>query len=231
MKGNKLKLLLSIPAVSACILFGCEKKERILLEDLQPVLEEAMTEEEAAETQSAKEAKEAEAPKEAAGEMETGEQEDKSNTESIVVHICGAVVNPGVYELPKGSRIFQAVEAAGGFQEEAGQDFLNQAALLSDGVKLYVPTMEEMEDIRGNLSESFWENTSEGISEENSGLVNINTADEEELCTLTGIGSGKARSIIDYRENNGNFQKIEDIMKVEGIKDGLFRKIRDSITV
>lgn len=232
MKGNKLKLLLSIPAVTACILFGCEKKERILLEDLQPVLEETILEEEAAEAQSAKEA---EAPKEATDGEKTGEQEDKGSMESIVVHICGAVVNPGVYELPKGSRIFQAVEAAGGFQEEAGQDFLNQAALLSDGVKLYVPTMEEMEDIQGNfsgnLSESFWESTPEEISEANGGLVNINTADEKELCTLTGIGSSKAESIINYRKNNGNFQKIEDIMKVEGIKDGLFQKIRDSITV
>ena len=204
MKGNKLKLFLSIPAICACILFGCEKKERILLADLKPVSEETLLKEEEI------------------IEEETGKQEEES-TEIIVIHICGAVVNPGVYELPEGSRIFQAIQAAGGFLEEARQDFLNQAAVLSDGIRLYVPTMEETENISENIPE--------GILGENSGLVNINTADEEELCTLTGIGSGKAKSIIDYRTKNGNFQKIEDIMNVEGIKDGLFQKIRDSITV
>lgn len=204
MKGNKLKLFLSIPAISACILFGCEKKERILLADLKPVSEETFLKEE--ETM----------------EEETGKQEEDS-TEIIVIHICGAVANPGVYELPEGSRIFQAIQAAGGFLEEARQDSLNQAAVLSDGIRLYVPTMEETENIPENISE--------GILGEDGGLVNINTADEEELCTLTGIGSSKAKSIIEYRTKNGNFQKIEDIMNVEGIKDGLFQKIRDSITV
>ncbi len=205
MKGNKLKLFLSILAISACILFGCEKKERILLTDLKPVSEETLLKEEEV------------------MEEETGKQEEEKGPESIVIHICGAVVNPGVYELPEGSRIFQAVQAAGGFSEEARQDFLNQASVLSDGIRLYVPTMEETENIPENISE--------GISGEDGGLVNINTADEEELCTLTGIGSGKAQSIIEYRTKNGNFQKIEDIMNVEGIKDGLFQKIRDSITV
>lgn len=191
-----MKLFLSILAVIVCMLFGCEKEKRIPLSDLRPVEEEILP-----------------------GEEELKVQESGTGTETIVVHICGAVANPGVYELPAGSRIYQAVRAAGGFLPEAGQDFLNQAAVIEDGVKLYVPTMEESEEI------------SEEILWEDDGLVNINTADEEELCTLTGIGSGKAGRIIDYRTKNGNFQKIEDIMNVEGIKEGLFQKIRDSITV
>lgn len=192
-KRKKFKLFLSILAVTACILFGCEKKEKVSLSDLKPVEEE-----------------EALPP-----ENEQGTKETQDVTDLIVVHICGAVVNPGVYELPAGSRTYQAIQAADGFLEGARQDFLNQAAVLQDGIRLYVPTEEE-------AAEALWEDE---------GLVNINTADEEELCTLTGIGSSKARSIIAYRTRNGNFQKTEDIMNVEGIKDGLFQKIKDSITV
>lgn len=192
-KGNKYKLLLSIPAVIACILFGCERKEKVLLTDLKAVEEETD-------------------PSNQAVDM-VNEAEDACDL--IVVHICGAVVSPGVYEFPAGSRIYQAVEAAGGFSKEARQDYLNQAAILQDGSKLYVPTLEEAAE----------------VMPEDDGLVNINTATEEELCSLTGIGSGKAKSIIAYRTEKGSFKAIEDIMNVEGIKDGLFQKIRDSITV
>ena len=201
MKGNKLKLLISIPAVIACILFGCEKKEKVLLTDISPV-------------------------KEADPAVLTAEEEPlqaaEAEKELIVVHICGAVESPGVYELPAGSRIYQGIQAAGGFSSEARQDFLNQAQVLQDGIRLYVPTVDEVD------SESTFEYDT---SSEDKGLVNINTATEEELCTLSGIGSGKAQSIITYRTKNGSFKSIEDIMNVEGIKDGLFQKIKDSITV
>lgn len=201
MKGNKLKLLISIPAVIACILFGCEKKEKVLLTDISPV-------------------------KEADPAVLTAEEESlqaaEAEKELIVVHICGAVESPGVYELPAGSRIYQGIQAAGGFSSEARQDFLNQAQVLQDGIRLYVPTVDEVD------SESTFEYDT---SSEDKGLVNINTATEEELCTLSGIGSGKAQSIITYRTKNGSFKSIEDIMNVEGIKDGLFQKIKDSITV
>ena len=201
MKGNKLKLLISIPAVIACILFGCEKKEKVLLTDISPV-------------------------KEADAAVLTAEEEPlqaaEAEKELIVVHICGAVESPGVYELPAGSRIYQGIQAAGGFSSEARQDFLNQAQVLQDGIRLYVPTVDEVD------SESTFEYDT---SSEDKGLVNINTATEEELCTLSGIGSGKAQSIITYRTKNGSFKSIEDIMNVEGIKDGLFQKIKDSITV
>ncbi len=152
--------------------------------------------------------------------------EEKDSQEIYVIHICGAVKSPGVYLLAEGSRVYQAVEAAGGFAEDADEAYLNQADRLTDGMQLYVPTGEETAGLdrvgqAGNIETAGAENT----------LVNINTAGEELLCTLPGVGSSKARSIIAYREENGAFQKTEDIMKVEGIKDGLFRKIKDSITV
>ena len=146
-----------------------------------------------------------------------------------VVHVCGAVENPGVYTLLSGSRIYQAVEAAGGFTPQAGEDYLNQADLVCDGMKIYVPTLEEVGE--ADWQDFLGQSLEYGSPAEKSGLVNINTADEELLCTLQGVGSSKAKSIISYRETYGAYQKIEDIMKVEGIKEGLFQKIKDSITV
>lgn len=149
--------------------------------------------------------------------------------ETYVVHICGAVENPGVYILDEDSRVYQAIEKAGGFREDADEDYLNQADVLKDGMKLYVPTKEEVAQSGGAGN---WQNVNGGTDlQTESTLVNINTAGEEILCTLPGVGSTKAKSIIAYREKNGAFQKTEDIMKVEGIKDGLYQKIKDSITV
>ena len=92
-------------------------------------------------------------------------------------------------------------------------------------MKIYVPHLEELQD-------TAWQEIAGTIAENgDAGLININTADEELLCTLSGVGSSRAKSIIAYREQHGAFQKIEDIMNVEGIKEGLFQKIRDSITV
>lgn len=88
-----------------------------------------------------------------------------------------------------------------------------------------MPTKEE-------IQQANWQQiTDQPFPEEENGLVNINTANEELLCTLSGVGSSRAKSIIAYREKHGAYQKIEDIMNVEGIKEGLFQKIRDSITV
>lgn len=169
---------------------------------------------------------------------ETG-QNDIPEKKECVVHICGAVVHPGVYILEGESRVYQAIEKAGGFREDADADFLNQADFLSDGMKLYVPTKEEVEKAgalpkwqEAGVTDSTGNTSTGGASgEQGASLININTASEELLCTLPGIGSSKAKSIIAYREKNGSFQKIEDIMNVEGIKDGLFQKIKNEITV
>ena len=134
------------------------------------------------------------------------------------VHICGAVVNPGVYELKPGERVFQAVEYAGGFTEEAAEEYLNLALEVEDGMKIVVPSKTEAEA---------WPT----VAEEAQGKVNLNTATKAELMTLSGIGEARAEDIIRYRETKGLFSRIEDIKKVSGIKDAAFQKIKDDITV
>ncbi len=139
----------------------------------------------------------------------------------VVVHVCGAVMQPGVYELSKGSRIAQAVDVAGGFAEDADESYVNLAELLTDGTQIYIPTKEEALVLRQESQEV-------GNS---SGKVNINTADKALLCTLPGIGETRATDIIAYRQKNGGFSSIEDIMKVSGIKEAGFQKIKDKIVV
>lgn len=160
----------------------------------------------------------------------------------IYVHICGAVVNPGVYALDTGSRVFEGIKAAGGFSEEACEDYVNQAKVLQDGQRLIIPTLEEAEAVKdaGAYQESWRVDAleaeqsaaGEAASVGNTdGLININTADESELSSIDGIGAGKAAAIVKYRQENGNFQSIQDIMKVSGIKEGTYEKIKDKITV
>lgn len=157
---------------------------------------------------------------------------------SCFVHICGAVKAPGVYELPQGSRIYQAVDMAGGFLPEADQGFLNLAQPVADGMKITVLTGQEAQTASDDQGISFpgnvpgfsgSGNTAQETAEKKK--VNINTASKEELMTLRGIGASRAEDIIAYREKHGSFQNIEDIMKVSGIKDAAFEKIKEDITV
>jgi len=153
---------------------------------------------------------------------------------SIFVYVCGAVEKPGVYELFEGGRVVDAVEAAGGFLETADKTYVNLAALLDDGIKLYIPTMQETMESAALQVETFdKESTSLGSDSAGagSGLININSATRDELTALPGIGNATAEKIISYREQHGAFKAIEDIMNVSGIKDKLFSKIKDHITV
>lgn len=154
----------------------------------------------------------------------------------VVVHVCGEVSSPGVYTLPGGSRVYQAIEAAGGFTSDAFEDYLNQANELSDGMKVYVPSKEEISDeefqqslITSEAQQSVMSSLTDSTSMTT--LVNINTATREDLMTLKGIGESKADKIISYRETQGGFGCIEDIMNIPGIKEGMFNKIKDLITV
>jgi len=147
----------------------------------------------------------------------------------VFVHICGAVRDAGVYELPAGARVHEAIALAGGVNEEAATEYLNQARVLEDGERIYVPTQEEVATTEFQNTELFGEATN--ATDREPGKVNINQASVEELKTLTGIGEAKARSIINYREQNGPFRKPEDLMQVEGIKEGTFRKIEHNITI
>lgn len=241
---NKLKITAGIFTVVFCILLGCERRDAGQENLLLPVegtaahgdagTGTALPEESGVQGGNgsgdgfrAENAPAGDTPVEDAGAK-------KPLPETCTVHICGAVNRPGVYVMEGESRIYQAVEMAGGFRADAHEDYLNQADLLLDGMKIYVPTKEEVEE--SGEGKRLLASAGEGgalstKTEENSSLVNINTAGEDLLCTLSGVGSSRAKSIIAYREKNGAFQKIEDIMKVEGIKDGLFQKIKDSITV
>lgn len=139
----------------------------------------------------------------------------------IYVHVCGAVKTPGVYELPVGSRCYEAVEAAGGFAEDACEDYLNMAAVLADGSRLEIPTLEEA-----------WSMKESGKADEASdGKVNINTADIEKLCSLPGVGEGRAKAIIEYRETQGGFRKKEDIMQVSGIGEKMYARMEPYLKV
>lgn len=159
----------------------------------------------------------------------------------IYVHICGAVEKPGVYILAAGSRVYEGVAAAGGFREDACEDFINQAGILQDGQRLIIPTEEEAEAAKADGAyQALWQEEVQkteaaGMAENSAGrtdgLININTATESELSGIPGIGAGKAAAIVQYRQENGNFASVEDIMKVSGIKEGTFEKIKDKITV
>ena len=135
--------------------------------------------------------------------------------EYINVFVSGAVNNPDVYTLKKGSIIKDAVDLAGGFSEEACRDYVNLAKKLEGGEHIMIPTMEQMSglSVQNILEES-----------QKSTLVNINTATKEELMSLPGIGERKADSIIEYR-NSKSFSAIEDIMNISGIKEAAFNKI------
>lgn len=168
----------------------------------------------------------------------------ETQPEMIYVDVCGAVANPGVFQLAAGSRVFQAIEAAGGYLPEAVQNCVNRAGVLTDGQQLYILTQEEMErqgldpaemagasDGQMNGSAGTGQNTGMNAQVQQDNRININTADEAQLTTLTGIGATRAQAIIAYREENGPFAAIEDIMNVQGIKEGTFAKIKDEIVV
>lgn len=155
----------------------------------------------------------------------------------IAVHICGAVNQPGVYLFQSQSRIYEGIQKAGGFTKEAAKDYLNLALPLEDGMKIEVPTedmlAEWMEEDSGRVLGISYDGKEESISykEKDEGKVNLNTADETLLCTLPGIGESRAKSIIAYRDEYGAFQKIEDIMKIPGIKEAAFEKIKEYVIV
>ena len=162
--------------------------------------------------------------------------------ETVCVHVCGAVIMPGVYEMPAGSRVVEAIYAAGGFLQNAAQDALNLANNVTDGEQIYVPTIEEIDSLKtdaagtpGLIQIDNAVSTSplvnNGAAGSTSTLININTADRAALMTLGGIGEAKADAIIEYRAANGPFGSTEDIMLISGIKEGLYNKIRDKICV
>ncbi len=157
-----------------------------------------------------------------------GKTSERAPEQTVVVHVCGAVAAPGVYELPCFARVYEAIEMAGGCREDASSESLNLALALSDGQRVYVPTKEEAAAGVTDLSQP---ERADAASGQRDGLVDLNRADRETLMTLPGIGEAKADSIIQYREENGGFHSIEEIMKIPGIKKAVYEKIREKIIV
>ena len=159
-----------------------------------------------------------------ASDSDAADTEDVvASEDTITVYVCGAVVQEGVYELPTGSRISDALLMAGGYDENALHGYVNLAERLEDGERIYFPDYQELEEL-GIVPISTTESSE-------SGLVNINTADAEMLKTLPGIGDAKAADIIAYREEHGAFSSIEDIKNVSGIGESIYNRISSGITV
>ena len=256
------------------VLTGCTRREDVFLEEIAS--EEDEEKSEGKNSEKSKAEGEIDTADESSGEKpeneEAGTDESAENLVSnapsetpvpqkIFVDVCGAVANPGVYELEEGARIFQAVEAAGGYLPEASINYLNRARSIGDGQQIYVPTEEEVtENLElamakvpealtasentgssgtGEIQDSQAGNPSgtvlgeAGSSGDGTGgdsKIDLNTADAGQLSTLSGIGQSKAEAIIAYREEHGGFASIEEIMNVEGIKEGTFSKIKDKIS-
>ena len=165
-----------------------------------------------------------------------GDSGDGTVTENTVIYVdvTGAVKAPGVYTLPAGSRVFEAIALAGGAREDASLENLNQAGILQDGQQIRVYTEEEAAQMaqQGSLPSLPGAETAAGQEEgQEASKVNINTAGKDELMTLTGIGETRAEAILAYRQETGGFQAPEDLMQVEGIKEKTFEKLKDQITV
>ncbi|MGG1689686.1 helix-hairpin-helix domain-containing protein [Heyndrickxia ginsengihumi] len=164
-------------------------------------------------------------------ESNTADQLETEN-QDIYVDVKGAVNKPGVYKLSSNERVQDAIQDAGGFKKDADQNQVNLAQKVQDEMVVYVPEVGEnqLPTVHSASSSSAAEKDESSLQSRNN-LVNINTADETELQTLTGIGPSKAAAIIEYREKNGFFKKVEDLKNVSGIGDKTFEKIQSSITV
>ena len=198
---KKMKAVWLLILAAALVSAGCSDKDGESLEELS-VSAESETEEEGA------------VP-----------QEEQEPAETVYVYVCGAVNAPGVYELKKDARVFEAITLAGGMTAEAAPEAVSQARTVADGEQIYVPTVREVQ-MQGSGVEDIVTGNADV-----SGKVNINTAGKDELMELTGIGEAKAESILKYREEHGSFQSIEELMQIEGIKEGVFNKIKDDITI
>ena len=175
-------------------------------------------------------------------EIDTIENNDTNEEvivkEKIKVYVAGAVMNPGVYELDEGARVVDATGVAGGLLENADITNVNLAYALEDGMKVYIPKngenqVESSSDLSAGVeaSTSVAASSNSATKQTTSKKININSATQEELETLPGIGSATALKIINYRKEKGKFKTIEDIKNVSGIGDSKFSKIKDLITI
>ena len=159
-------------------------------------------------------------------QSDTTIQPEENISDDVYIQLSGAVNNPGVYKVSCDKRIYEVIEDAGGLKEEADTSKVNLTLPIEDKMLIYIPNVNENETVLTVEGSSIYD----GQSTETQ-LININTASKEELKELRGIGDSKALAIVQYRQENGNFTCIEDIMNISGIKEGAFNKIKALITV
>lgn len=176
------------------------------------------------------------------------EKVDTKNTNNkIKVDIKGAVKKPGVYSVTDDKRVIDVIKSAGGLNSNANTNYINLSAKITDEMVIWVYTNSEINKLKLNNNSTEYmikscncpvvdnttclSNSNSNKTSNKNNMVNINTANIEELTSLTGIGESKAKSIIEYRTKNGKFKKIEDIMNVTGIGESAYNKIKNIITV
>lgn len=157
---------------------------------------------------------------------EAPEEAGEAQSQTVFIHIVGCVENPGLYEVDKGSRVADVVEAAGGFTQDAATSACNLARIVSDGEQIAIPAQAELDAGADAPTEGV-----PPVQTASSGLVNINNADASELTALPGIGQATADKIVADRTANGRFDSIEDLKRVSGIGDKKYESLKDLICV
>jgi competence protein ComEA len=225
-------ILVAVFCVSNCFLMGCGKKTQIYLEQEETTLVEN------ADATDGTDPTDSTNPADSMNPADNADGTDPASDASVssaaptqcYVYVCGAVANPGVYALSSGARVYEAVDLAGGFLEDACEEAVNLADEVADAQMIWIPTDEEAAE--GELVvPAAASNASSDVSSDSDGTINLNTATAEQLMTLPGIGQSKADSIISYRESHGSFSSVEEIMNVDGIKEGVYNRIKDNIKV
>ncbi len=164
----------------------------------------------------------------AADRSGSGQADTDLADQTCFVYVCGAVKHPGVFELPQNSRVYEAIALAGGFRKNAYEKGINQAAQITDGQMIEVLTVKEQKE---SGAKTQGQGTDAANAQSQDDRIDINTATAEQLTTLSGIGQAKAENIIAYRESSGGFLSVEDLMKVSGIGEGVYERIKDKVKV
>ncbi|MCJ7841812.1 helix-hairpin-helix domain-containing protein [Lederbergia sp. NSJ-179] len=155
-------------------------------------------------------------------QMEEENQDNGTDSASIFIDLKGAVKKPGLYEAVEGERIYDILERAGGISTSADENQINYAMKVHDEMVIYIPEIGEIEQDLTSL---------DNMNSKDDQKVNINKADTNELETLPGIGPSKAAAIIEYREENGPFKTIEELMNISGIGEKTFEKLKEQIKI
>lgn len=210
------KLIFEITGICLCLCLLCGCGQRAALLSTDTTMEESGVQTETEIT---------ELPADCTTEVVSAEND------MVAVYVCGAVNCSGVYYVPQGAIKETAVSMAGGFRDDADETYVNLAQTVSGGERIYIPTKEETAGLTFQDDASVETPSAQMPGEEktDTGKVNINTATKEELMALPGIGESKADAIIAYREAQGKFQSTEELMNINGIKEGVYNKIKDLI--